>query len=97
MDSRYNDIDTALEGTCTWLHGHRSFEEWTSGDQALLWIKGKPVSGKSTLLKYALAIQENKLAAESKNLTISFFFHGRGDELQKTRLGFYRPPLYQLL
>ncbi|RYC65044.1 hypothetical protein CHU98_g1135 [Xylaria longipes] len=85
------------KGTCTWLHGHSPFKEWSSGRRILLWIKGKPGSGKSTLLKYALAFERNKLAAESKKLVISFFFHARGDKLQKTRLGFYRSLLYQLL
>ncbi|KAI0437727.1 hypothetical protein F4803DRAFT_570483 [Xylaria telfairii] len=92
-----SELFAEKKGTCTWLHSHRSFKEWASGQRALLWIKGKPGSGKSTLLKYALATEQNKVATESKNLIISFFFNGRGDELQKTRLGFYRSLLYQLL
>lgn len=98
MDSRYRDIDTAHEGTCTWLRNHQSFKDWCSLPRALLWIKGKPGSGKSTLLKYSLKeIETAARAPESKALVLSFLFHARGVDLQKTPLGFYRCLLHQLL
>lgn len=96
MSNRYHDVRDAHSGTCTWLDRHSSFQLWGTQPGALLWIKGKPGSGKSTLLKYALD-KKTKTSAESEHLTIAFFFHGRGDELQKTPLGFYRSLLHQLL
>jgi hypothetical protein len=59
----------------------------------MLWIKGKPGSGKSTLLKYAL----DNHGARDSDLVLSFFFHGRGDELQRTLLGLFRSLLHQVL
>ncbi|KAK1762028.1 hypothetical protein QBC33DRAFT_582006 [Phialemonium atrogriseum] len=96
MQSRANDIDPAIKGTCEWLLRHQTYTSWKASN-SLLWIKGKPGSGKSTLLKYALHNQGVAPSARSSDLVLSFFFHGRGDELQKTPLGFYRSLLHQLL
>ncbi|KAM6529647.1 hypothetical protein FALCPG4_007776 [Fusarium falciforme] len=96
MDSRFLDIDAAAQGTCDWLLRHETYTSWASCDRGLLWIKGKPGSGKSTLLRYALNAMEILNIRESA-LVLSFFFHGRGSELQKTPLGLFRSVLHQLL
>ncbi|KAF9767409.1 hypothetical protein IL306_000040, partial [Fusarium sp. DS 682] len=97
MDSRLNDIDAAAEGTCEWLLRHKMYTSWASCNRGLLWIKGKPGSGKSTLLRYALTnIMEIPNTREGA-LILSFFFHGRGSELQKTPFGLFRSLLHQLL
>ncbi|KAG6980589.1 Ankyrin repeat domain-containing protein 50 [Fusarium oxysporum f. sp. conglutinans] len=97
IHNRFNDIDAAAQGTCDWLRRHNIYTRWASCDRGLLWIKGKPGSGKSTLLRYilnhAMAISNTGKGA----LILSFFFHGRGTELQKTSLGLFRSLLYQLL
>ncbi|EPS29040.1 hypothetical protein PDE_03987 [Penicillium oxalicum 114-2] len=56
---RQNKIDIAAEGTCKWLLSHETLIRWTRQRRGLLWIRGKPGSGKSTLMKYAL--QERSL------------------------------------
>lgn len=63
----------------------------------MLWIKGKPGSGKSTLMKYAL--KEAELAGSgSQTTTAGFFFNARGTlELEKTPMGLYRSLLHQIL
>ncbi|RYO96337.1 hypothetical protein DL765_011608 [Monosporascus sp. GIB2] len=97
MNDRSNDIDTAQSGTCEWLLAHQTYRSWATSDRGLLWIKGKPGSGKSTLLKYAL---ENVVVASNisdRALVLSFFFHGRGAELQKSPLGLFRSVVHQLL
>ncbi|KAK3946213.1 hypothetical protein QBC46DRAFT_454871 [Diplogelasinospora grovesii] len=94
MEDRYDDIDPATTGTCEWLLRHQTFHSWASSDRGLLWIKGKPGSGKSTLLRHVLSEMPN--IGESA-LILSFFFHGRGSELQKTPLGLFRSLLHQLL
>ncbi|KAI0455693.1 hypothetical protein F5B21DRAFT_178737 [Xylaria acuta] len=95
MDGRYNGVEQAVEGTCAWLLDHSSFRDWNLQDRGLLWILGKPGSGKSTLLKYAL--QKAPKIDERTAISISFFFHGRGHELQKSPLGLFRSLLHQLL
>ncbi|KAI8710370.1 hypothetical protein NCS52_01582000 [Fusarium sp. LHS14.1] len=97
MDSRSNDIDAAAQGTCDWLLRHKTYTSWASCDRGLLWIKGKPGSGKSTLLRYVLNHVMTIPNTGEGALILSFFFHGRGTELQKTPLGLFRSLLHQLL
>jgi ABC-type molybdenum transport system ATPase subunit/photorepair protein PhrA len=61
---------------------------------SLLWIKGKPGTGKSTLLKFAFA-NARKTMLDRK--LISFFFNARGEELERSTIGMYRSLLLQLL
>ncbi|KAF4468128.1 nacht and ankyrin domain-containing [Fusarium albosuccineum] len=97
MDSRLYDIDTAAAGTCEWILLHETYTSWVSSDRALLWIKGKPGSGKSTLLRYILEHTMETTNTGEEDLILSFFFHGRGTELQRTTLGLFRTLLYHLL
>ncbi|KAH7019084.1 hypothetical protein EDB80DRAFT_188633 [Ilyonectria destructans] len=97
MVSRFHDIDTAAQGTCQWLLQHKMYTSWVTCGRGLLWIKGKPGSGKSTLLRYALNKAMEIPNTRENTLVLSFFFHGRGSELQKTRLGLFRSLLHQLL
>jgi len=65
-----------------------------------MWIKGNPGTGKSTLLAFVFQEFANEIkndATESDQLVISFFFHARGSNLQKTRLGMFRTLLFQIL
>lgn len=96
MHSRFHDIDTAAKGTCMWLLRHEMYTSWASCDRGLLWIKGKPGSGKSTLLRHALNNVIARPNIKETALILSFFFHGRGTELQKTPLGLFQSLLYQL-
>ncbi|UPL04109.1 hypothetical protein LCI18_015043 [Fusarium solani-melongenae] len=97
MDNRSNDIDDAAKGTCEWLLRYKTYIRWASCGRGLLWIKGKPGSGKSTLLRNVLNNATPRLKTEEGALILSFFFHGRGSELQKTPLGLFRSLLHQLL
>ncbi|KAK2042669.1 hypothetical protein LZ31DRAFT_525790 [Colletotrichum somersetense] len=95
IDGRKNDIENADDGTCQWLLSHETLTAWTRQHRGLVWIKGKPGAGKSTLMKYALENAPHLF--ESQPLILSFFFHGRGHELQKSLLGLFRSLLRQLL
>jgi len=99
MENRWKDVGHAADDTCAWLFRHETFKEWLHQNRGLLWISGKPGSGKSTLLKYALEhiTQFEPATATVEVLHVSFFFHGRGTELQKTPLGLFRSILHQLL
>ena len=72
--------------------------EWREQKQRLLWIRGKPGAGKSTLMKYALETSIKESASpNARMITLSFFFHARGIELQNSSEGFYRSILHQIL
>ena len=92
---REDDIAKA-RGTCTWLLGHDSYTTWLGCGQGLLWIKGNPGAGKSTLINFAVRTSKQRRCPNGQ-VVASFFFHGRGDEIQKTPLGLYRSLLNQIL
>ncbi|KAL8325255.1 hypothetical protein RB597_008492 [Gaeumannomyces tritici] len=96
MHNRSHDIDRAVTGTCEWLLRHEAYRSWAACDRGLLWIKGKPGSGKSTLLKYVLDNGAEQGAGDN-TLVLSFFFHDRGHELERTPFGLYMSLLHQLL
>jgi len=99
IDTRQTTIKNAHADTCQWLLEQREYREWLDPSQLVehhgfLWIKGKPGTGKSTLMKFAL----NSIRESMKHtIAISFFFNARGDDLQKTTAGMYRSILLQLL
>ncbi|KLU83540.1 hypothetical protein MAPG_02597 [Magnaporthiopsis poae ATCC 64411] len=97
MHDRYHGIDRAFEGTCEWLLRHKTFQSWAARHQGLLLIVGKPGSGKSTLLKHVLDNRRKLPGSRDDDVVLSFFFHGRGTELQRSPLGLFRCLLYQLL
>ncbi|KAK4223820.1 hypothetical protein QBC38DRAFT_447020 [Podospora fimiseda] len=93
MASRYNDIHRPTAGTCEWLLRHETYRMWTK-KRGILWIEGKPGSGKSVLLRHEL---DHRKRQQRTGLLLSHFFHGRGVELQRTAAGVYRALLFQLL
>lgn len=96
MYDRFHDIAPATPGTCEWLTKHRTYCEWYDCPQGLLWIKGKPGAGKSTLLRHLLQQIRSRGNSGEQSIVLSFFFHGRGTELQKSELGLFRSLLHQL-
>lgn len=99
MDARYRNISAVSLNTCQWLLDHRTYQAWLDRDQAqnhggFLWIKGKPGSGKSTIMKMAV---DSARGQESKDLVLSFFFNARSpSSLEKSSLGMYRSLAHQL-
>ena len=99
IDSRQMTIKKAHAKTCKWLLENSKYLDWRdlsklSEHHGFLWIKGKPGTGKSTLLKFLLAISRKSM---KDSIVISFFFNARGDHLEKSTLGTYQSLLLQLL
>lgn len=98
MNDRRNDIKLESPGTCAWLLQHDTYKDWLSQHRGLLWIKGKPGAGKSTLLKYAFqAMKRDEHLPSNSIVALSFFFHGRGTEIQRTPLGLFRSLQHEFL
>ncbi len=89
-----NDISDPVDKTCEWLSKLPKYLEWFNRQHGLLWIKGKPGAGKSTLVRHVLATDERTRHAI---VFASFFFHARGSVLQKSPLGLFRSLLHQIL
>ncbi|RMZ43261.1 hypothetical protein AFCA_009316 [Aspergillus flavus] len=99
IDSRHRTIRMAHAKTCQWLLSCQEYKDWinpglTGRHHGIFWIKGKPGTGKSTIMKFAFS----KTPRQVKDTTIiSFFFNARGNSLEKTVVGMYRSLLCQLL
>ncbi|KAJ5984429.1 hypothetical protein N7481_006528 [Penicillium waksmanii] len=95
MSSRHANIRRRHKDTCQWVLGLEKYRSWMSNTSGLLWIKGKPGTGKSTLMAF-LHEQLNYLRPESHGIYLNFFFYARGKDLQHTQLGMFRSLLYHL-
>ncbi|KAJ4855925.1 ankyrin repeats (3 copies) domain-containing protein [Trichoderma breve] len=99
IEARQMTIKNAHAKTCRWLLHKSEYINWLdtakiSEHRGFLWIKGKPGTGKSTLMKFAL--NSAKKTMRDKTI-IYFFFNARGEELEKSTVGMYRSLLLQLL
>ncbi|KAI1322666.1 hypothetical protein F5Y16DRAFT_30590 [Xylariaceae sp. FL0255] len=107
MYDRESDIPDSFKDTCQWFLKTSEYCAWTQEASPnlqdryfnnVLWIKGNPGTGKSTLMKFLLRQRRKDIRrAESNEVLISFFFNARGHDLGKTTLGLFRSLLFQLL
>ncbi|KAK8235219.1 hypothetical protein HDK90DRAFT_236789 [Phyllosticta capitalensis] len=88
-------IIVAQNNTCEWILEHEAYRKWLSTLEPLLWIEGHAGAGKSTVLKHALQRYEDEISR--RVIVASYFFSGRGTDLQKTPIGLYRWLLRQLV
>ncbi|KAK7906364.1 hypothetical protein PG985_016370 [Apiospora marii] len=100
IDARRHDIAPAYRDTCDWLFDTTEFRDWRDPaslptHNGVLWIKGKPGAGKSTLMKHAYLRYQKEFFRD--HLIVAFFFNARGETLEKTPLGMLRSIVYQLL
>ncbi|KAF1963905.1 hypothetical protein BU23DRAFT_638102, partial [Bimuria novae-zelandiae CBS 107.79] len=99
IDVRQLSIKNAHAKTCRWLLRKSEYLNWLdstklSEHHGFLWIKGKPGTGKSTLIKFAYV---NARKTMTDKVLLSFFFNARGEDLEKSTIGTYRSLLLQLL
>ncbi|CAG1970801.1 unnamed protein product [Fusarium graminearum] len=98
LGERYKNIWPAHRATCKWLLTNKEYQAWLDKGKledhhGVLWLKGNPGTGKSTLMKFAVS----KLSMENpKDIHIFFFFNARGDALEQSTVGMYQSLLHQL-
>ena len=106
LQNREFDITNPVESTATWLFDNQDYLDWSNWDvphsssrRGLLWLKGKPGSGKSTLMKESLRrVKSNRLGISSSVCIAGYFFTSRTNvALQKTPLGLFRTLLHDLI
>ena len=95
MSWRRNEIADPASGTCEWIVTHPNYTRWSKQKQGLLWIKGKPGAGKSTIMKHSLEAAERMRGRDT--ILASYFFHARGVLIQNSVIGLFRSILRQLL
>ncbi|KAH8176576.1 NACHT domain-containing protein [Sarocladium implicatum] len=100
MRFREMAIENEHEGTCSWLLRTAQYKRWMStgnrdSHDAILWVRGPPGSGKSTLMKFAV---EHARDNAEHGLILAHFFNARGSEsLEHSIQGMYRALLVRLL
>ncbi|KAH6672474.1 ankyrin repeat-containing domain protein [Halenospora varia] len=83
MMNRKLETDRAHPRTCVWLLEHPNFTSWLHAPRGILWIKGHPGTGKSTLMAF---IHRILLSKHTQNL----------HALQKSPTGLFRSLLHQI-
>lgn len=74
-NTRYDKILREHKGSLEWIWAHNEYRNWSTSDVSrLLYIQGKPGSGKSTLTKY---FNDNLLEREpaAKSAVVAKFFY----------------------
>ncbi|KAK7973104.1 hypothetical protein PG988_007238 [Apiospora saccharicola] len=98
-DARHHNIKSAHAKTCKWLLRSKIYGDWVKSkhledNHGFFWMKGKPGTGKSTIMKFLFA---NARRTMKDKILISFFFNARGHALERSTTGLYRSLLLQLL
>ena len=102
MGARLEGIESAHQDTYEWIFTHENlgFLKWLASKEPFYWIRGKPASGKSTLMKMTLNDKRTSLAfkkaATGVPIIASFFFHNRGSALQRNLEGLLRDIIYKI-
>ena len=104
---RFQQVHDAYPATFDWLFESKSvpFLLWLQDDARYrhqpFWIQGKPGSGKSTLMKFALRdprMRDNLPSVNNSKWTFSsYFFHNRGSQSQKTLVAMLQEILHSIL
>ena len=102
IDARLLSLKAAHNKTCLWFLEKEKYRQWLDlqnleHHHGFLWIKGKPGSGKSILMKFLEARTRPSVAKDPNRLFASFFFYAPGEHLEKSTFGLYRSLLWQLL
>ncbi|KAI1628570.1 hypothetical protein EDD37DRAFT_13015 [Exophiala viscosa] len=104
INYREEHIVTAHDHSYGWLYDpNLRFFEWLQSTRRLYWIRGKPGSGKSTLMKHlrkATGLWKGSTghgsALHQQFEYLWFFFNARGSYKQKSFEGLLRSILFQL-
>ncbi|KAL2201754.1 hypothetical protein CC79DRAFT_1402082 [Sarocladium strictum] len=105
MNARKFVIKERLKSTCEWLLQHETYISWRDDakiplHKGFFWLRGKPGSGKSTLMKFAYDVHKKESVRRklktSQVLVASYFFHSQGEVLQRSIEGMYRSLVFQL-
>ena len=101
---RVQEVEDALDGTCSWLfEPEGQLAPWLGSEDGsrFLWLRGKPGSGKSVMMKHLQNSSQTRHLLHGSYTgdwqIIPYFFHDRGkSEAQKSLVGFLHCVLYSL-
>jgi ankyrin repeat domain-containing protein 50 len=97
-NTRYDKISGEHKGSFEWIWAHSEYRSWSKLDASrLLYIPGKPGSGKSTLTKYFNNNLLEREAAAKSAIVAKFFYSSREGILQTSHYSMLQSVLYDIL
>ncbi|CAI7605614.1 unnamed protein product [Penicillium manginii] len=96
MLDRRDNIEPCHTNTCQWILELDEYQSWRNQSCGLLWVKGKPGAGKSTLMAFLHDKLKESQDDIHGSIRLDFFFTARGTEMQRTPLGMLRSLLNQI-
>jgi hypothetical protein len=104
INERYENISLSHHSSLEWifLDQKLGFESWLRRGTGIFWIKGKPGSGKSTLMRFLRDDRRTTDAlivpkTDQKWTVVWFFFHERGSYMQNSYEALLRSILFQIV
>lgn len=107
---RRDTIAKPVAGTAEWVLEHPSYLVWTRQPKGILWIQGKPGSGKSVLARRILDLCDHRResgaelyagltggADSTDTLLAGWFYSARGGEVLTAHKSLLQALLYQIL
>ncbi|KAJ4863715.1 ankyrin repeats (3 copies) domain-containing protein [Trichoderma breve] len=97
-NTRYEKITPEQSGSFEWLWVHDEYKRWSNSETSrLLYIQGKPGSGKSTLTKYFDSNLPTREPAAKKAIVAKFFYSFREGEPQRSHYSMLLSLLHDIL
>ncbi|OCL12311.1 hypothetical protein AOQ84DRAFT_159172 [Glonium stellatum] len=98
MEEAVKVDDLVADSTCVWLFEHPKYRQWlTQSGSTILWIKGKPGSGKSTLMTSLVHEFQQSVSRHYKPaLVATFLFRSGGHFMRRSASGLFQSLLYQV-
>ncbi|CAG8948715.1 hypothetical protein HYFRA_00001836 [Hymenoscyphus fraxineus] len=90
------DITPPYNNTCQWIQTNPKYQGWRRRLSGLLWMRGKPGSGKSTVMSYIQRNNDWKDPTENSS-TAFYFFSGQGTSFQRSQIGLLQSLLHQIV
>lgn len=91
--TRRDQVIQADTGTNEWIWTHPAYLDWRQASSGVLWIQGKPGSGKSVLTKSIVT----QISSDRSVLVASWFYSRRGGNIGTSEFSMIRSIIYQLL
>lgn len=97
-NTRYHKVSPEHKGSFEWIWKHEKYRKWSTPDSSqLMYIQGKPGSGKSTLTKYVHDnLLEHEPAAKSA-IVAKYFYSYRDGDHERKHYNMLRSILYHIL
>ncbi|PKK54198.1 hypothetical protein CI102_1004, partial [Trichoderma harzianum] len=97
-NTRYEKITPEQSGSFKWIWTHDEYKRWSISETSrLLYIQGKPGSGKSTLTKYFDSNLPTREPAAKKAIVAKFFYSFREGEPQRSHYNMLLSLLHDIL